>query len=144
MYDPIDEVKYRYRLAINYFNETTSSYNRRDWRGVAANAQLTAENAVKAIIAVFNIPSWSHDPSNELLSLLNKLPEGVKALINELAIIVRTLAPEHGRSTHGEPSRGLTPWEIYDRGDAERALDMAKRAVSIMITVLNALNISVQ
>ena len=52
MYDPIDEVNYRYKLAINYLREANEAFNQGDWRGAVANAQLAVENAAKAVIAV--------------------------------------------------------------------------------------------
>ncbi len=64
-------------------------------------------------------------------------------LVIELASIARRLVPEHGRSTYGEPSMGLTPWDIYTQGDAENALGMAKRAIEIMKTILRTLGINV-
>jgi HEPN domain-containing protein len=142
MFDPIDEVKYRYRLAVNCLREADEAFSRGDWRGTVANAKLSAENAAKAVIAAYRVPSWSHDPSDELRELIDRMPGDLVDLIIELANIAKTLAPEHGRSTYGEPSRGLTPWDIYNKGDAEKALGMANRAVDIMKTILNALGIN--
>jgi len=142
MFDPIDEVKYRYRLAVNYLREADEAFSRGDWRGTVANAQLSAENAARAVIAAYRVPSWSHDPSDELRELIDRMPGDLVDLIIELANIAKTLAPEHGRSTYGEPSRGLTPWDIYNKGDAEKALGMANRAVDIMKTILKALGIN--
>jgi len=120
MFDPIDEVKYRYRLAVNYLREADEAFSIGDWRGTVANAQLSAENAAKAVIAAYRVPSWSHDPSDELRELIDRMLGDLVDLIIELANIAKTLAPEHGRSTYGEPSRGLTPWDIYNKGDAEK------------------------
>ncbi len=143
MFDPMDEVRYRYKLAINYLRDANEAFNRGDWRGTVANAQLSAENAAKAVIAVYRVPSWSHDPSGELQELVDRMPRELTDLVIELASIARRLAPEHGRSTYGEPSMGLTPWDIYTQGDAENALGMAKRAVEIMKTILRTLGINV-
>ena len=49
------------------------------------------------------------------------------------------LAPERGRATYGEPARGLTPWEIYGREDAEEALEHARRALELMMIILRGL-----
>ncbi|MGC9137216.1 MAG: HEPN domain-containing protein, partial [Caldivirga sp.] len=89
------------------------------------------------------IPSWSHDPSDELKEIMSNLPKDFTGLISELMTIVRRLAPEHGRSTYGEPERGLTPWEVYGKDEAENALNMAKRAVEIMKAVLRGLDVNV-
>ena len=143
MFDPMDEVRYRYRLAINYLRDANEAFNRGDWRGTVANAQLSAENAAKAVITVYRVPSWSHDPSGELQELVNRMPRELADLVIELANIAKRLAPEHGRSTYGEPSMGLTPWDIYTQGDAENALGMAKRAIEIMKAILRTLGINV-
>lgn len=143
MIDPLDEVKYRYRLAINYLKEANDAFSRSDWRGTVASAQLSTENAAKAIIAVYKIPSWSHDPSDELESITSNLPGNLIELVKELAIIVKRLAPEHGRSTYGEPEHGLTPWDIYSKHDAEASLSMAKRAVDIMRAILKSLGLEI-
>jgi Uncharacterized conserved protein related to C-terminal domain of eukaryotic chaperone, SACSIN len=139
----MDEVRYRYKLAINYLRDANEAFNRGDWRGTVANAQLSAENAAKAVIAVYRVPSWSHDPSGELQELVDRMPRELADLVIELANIAKRLAPEHGRSTYGEPSMGLTPWDIYTQGDAENALGMAKRAVEIMKAILRTLGINV-
>jgi Uncharacterized conserved protein related to C-terminal domain of eukaryotic chaperone, SACSIN len=139
----MDEVRYRYKLAINYLRDANEAFNRGDWRDTVANAQLSAENAAKAVIAVYRVPSWSHDPSGELQELVDRMPRELADLVIELANIAKRLAPEHGRSTYGEPSMGLTPWDIYTQGDAENALGMAKRAVEIMKTILRTLGINV-
>ena len=143
MFDPMDEVMYRYKLAINYLRDANEAFNRGDWRGTVANAQLSAENAAKAVIAVYRVPSWSHDPSGELQELVDRMPRELADLVIELANIAKRLAPEHGRSTYGEPSMGLTPWDIYTQGDAENALGMAKKAVEIMKAILRTLGINV-
>ncbi|WP_291765919.1 DNA-binding protein [Caldivirga sp. UBA161] len=108
-----------------------------------ANAQLSAENAAKAIIAIYRIPSWSRDPLGELEALISNIPGDLIESVRELAVIVRRLAPEHGRSTYGEPERRLTPWEIYSKHDAENALNMAGRAVEIMKMILKALGLGI-
>ena len=143
MFDPMDEVRYRYKLAINYLRDADEAFNRGDWRGTVANAQLSAENAAKAVIAVYRVPSWSHDPSGELQELVDRMSRELADLVIELANIAKRLAPEHGRSTYGEPSMGLTPWDIYTQGDAENALGMAKRAVEIMKAILRTLGINI-
>ena len=137
--NPMGEVSYRLRLAELYLGDAENAYKDGDYRRVVASSQLSAENAAKAIIAFFRIPSWSHDPSHELRELLGNISENVRQLAVELADIVETLAPEHGRATYGEPSRGLTPWDIYSREDAERALDYARRALRYARRVLDDL-----
>ncbi|ABL78831.1 HEPN domain-containing protein [Thermofilum pendens] len=105
------------------------------------SAQLAVENYAKAVIAYFRVPSWSHDPSGELLSLLGSIPADAQREAAELADIAKTLAPEHGRATYGEPERGLLPWEVYTRSDAERALELARAASRLTALILSKLGI---
>lgn len=137
--DPASEISYRLRLAELYLRDAEDAFKRRDFRAVVASSQLSAENAAKAVIAVFRVPSWSHDPSPELRELRDQVPEAVRALLDELADVTEELAPEHGRSTYGEPTRGLTPWDIYGEGDARRALERARKALVNARAILRAL-----
>jgi HEPN domain-containing protein len=65
VFDPVDEVRYRYKPAVNYLSDAEEDLSRGRWRNAVASAQLAAENAAKAVIAVYRIPSWSHDPSDD-------------------------------------------------------------------------------
>jgi HEPN domain-containing protein len=103
--DPDHEISYRIRLAKNYLRDAEEAFLRGDYRSTVASSQLAAENAAKAIIAVYRIPSWSHDPSNELRELLSNMPMNIRSFVEELAEITESLAPEYGRATYGEPFR---------------------------------------
>lgn len=138
-FDPRNEVRYRVKLAVMYMREAEEAFKRRNYRGTVASSQLCVENAAKAVIALYRIPSWSHDPSHELLEVVQHLKLELRGLAEELAEIVRRLAPEHGRATYGEPARGLTPWDIYGEEDALEALLMARRAWELMETLLREL-----
>lgn len=137
--DPASEVSYRLRLAELYLRDAEGAYERGDYRGAVASSQLSVENAAKAVIALFRVPSWSHDPSHELRELLSDIPDRARRLAAELADMAEALAPEHGRATYGEPARGLTPWDIYGEEDARTALSYARRALKLAREVLREL-----
>ena len=137
--NPKSEVDYRMKLAQLYLGDAEDSHKREDTRGTVASSQLAVENAAKAVIAVYRIPSWSHDPSHELRDIIGQIPQNLRPLAEELADIAELLAPEHGRATYGEPIKGLTPWEIYRREDAETALRHARRAVELAKLILEGL-----
>jgi hypothetical protein len=61
--DPAEEVAYRLALAREHLDRARRRFQVEDWAGVVEAAQLAAENAAKAVIAHFHVPSWSHDPS---------------------------------------------------------------------------------
>lgn len=137
--NPQKEVRYRVELAKRYLREAEEAIKRKDYRNTVASSQLCAENAAKAIITLYRIPSWSRDPSHELLEITPQLKPELRKPAKELAEIARKLAPEHGRAAYGEPTRGLTPWDIYGEEDALEALSMARRAWRIMKTILEEL-----
>lgn len=140
-FTPLSEVRYRAKLAERYLADAEDAFKRGDFRGTVAASQLAAENAAKAVVAVYRVPSWSHDPSHELREAAAQMPASLKPLAEELASMAELLAPEHGRATYGEPTRGLTPWELYTREDAETALQRAKKAVELANTILKKLEI---
>lgn len=134
--DPSEEVVYRLNLAGEHFQAMLKRMKVEDWVGVVQASQLAVENAAKAVTAHFIIPSWSHDPSGELLEVCEKLPEALRGKARELAAIARELAPEHGRTSYGAPEQRLTPGVIYDRKAAERAVRGAERALNLAKQVL--------
>jgi len=140
-FNPLDEVKYRYRLAVEQLGRAGRLFSLVDWVGTVSSSQLAVENFAKAVIAAFEVPTWSHDPSNQLSSLIERLPEGLVEDAQELAVMAREMAPEHGRSSYGEPSAGLTPSDIYGEGHASNALEKAKKAKTIVERVLDRLNV---
>ncbi len=140
-FNPLSEVKYRYRLAIEQLERAEKLFSLKDWVGTVLNSQLAIENFAKAIIATIEVPTWSHDPSNQLNNLLSNFPKELIEEIRELANMTREMAPEHGRSTYGEPDAGLTPMDIYKENHALSALEKAKKAKIIVERVLNKLNI---
>jgi len=139
--NPRGEVLYRIRLAAMYLRDAEEAAKRKDYRGAVASSQLCAENAAKAVVALFRVPSWSHDPSHELLEVAQHLEPELRERAGELADIARRLAPEHGRATYGEPTRGLTPWDIYSEEDASEALSMARRALRLSREILERLGV---
>lgn len=140
-FNPFSEVKYRYRLAVEHLERAERLFSLKDWVGAVSASQMAVECFAKAVIAVFEVPTWSHDPSNQLNSLAERFPGDVKDDLKELAGLARELAPEHGRSTYGEPGAGLVPSDIYGEDHASNALEKGRKAGKITEKALNRLNI---
>ncbi|MCS7113759.1 MAG: HEPN domain-containing protein, partial [Candidatus Bathyarchaeota archaeon] len=132
---------YRLKLVNRYLEEAEEAYRRRDFRMTVAASQLCVENATKAVIAIYRIPSWSYDPSPELREVARQLPEDIRDLAYMLADAAYRLASEHGRATYGEPLRGLTPWDIYGETDASEALNTARNAYNYMDTIFKRMKV---
>ncbi|RLF24999.1 MAG: DNA-binding protein [Thermoprotei archaeon] len=141
--DPLDELLYRYRLATQHLSRSERLYSLGDWAGAVQFAQLAIENFAKALIALYEIPTWSHDPSSQLLRLMERFPEELRSMVSEIAEAAREVASEHGRSTYGEPSMRLTPAEIYTKQDAQRILNLARRIHRIIRMVFEQLNVHI-
>jgi len=135
-FNPEGEVKYRFQLALEYLEDAERSMRSGDYRGCVQYSQLSAENAAKAVIATRRVPSWGHDPSEELRQAVSDMGSDFKGRAERLAAIAALLAPEHGRVTYGDPTRMLTPRMLYDVGAAERCLSLAKEAAGIMRELL--------
>jgi HEPN domain-containing protein len=129
--DPSSEVNYGFKLCLKYLEKAEKFLRTGDYKESAEASQLSAENAAKAVIALRRLPSWSHDPSGELLEVAEELPAEEKALARELAEIAHELASKHGIATYGKPVEGLTPWDIYDEGRASEMLEKARRAAEL-------------
>ncbi|MEM2126741.1 MAG: HEPN domain-containing protein [Candidatus Bathyarchaeia archaeon] len=69
------EAAYRIRLSESHLADAEEVYRRKDHSGTVASSQLCVENSAKAVIAFFRILSWSHDLSQELWELLDRIPE---------------------------------------------------------------------
>jgi len=141
IFNPLSEAKYRYRLAVEYLERAERLFSVEDWVGTVLSSQIAVENFAKTLIAIFEVPTWSHDPSNQLSSLIESFPSSMADDLKELAKMARELAPEHGRSTYGEPSAGLTPSDIYTEKHALNALEKGKKSREIAEKILNQLSI---
>lgn len=142
--NPLSEVRYRYRLASEHLSRAERMFEAGDWVGTVLSSQLAVENFAKAVVAAFEVPTWSHDPSGQLEGVASRAPPHLASRMAELARMARELAPEHGRATYGEPSRGLTPGDIYKRKHAEEALEMARRAKGLAEEILAELGVSLE
>lgn len=139
--NPLAEARYRRRLAVEHLGRAERLLSLRDWVGAVSSSQLAIENFAKSLIALFEVPTWSHDPSNQLNSLTSKMPREVASDAKQLVSLVLKMAPEHGRSSYGEPNAGLVPSDIYREEHATEALRNAKKAQAIAEKLLNLLNV---
>ncbi|MGB9775573.1 MAG: HEPN domain-containing protein [Anaerolineae bacterium] len=100
-----------------------------DWVTVVLYAQLATEKAAKAVIACFESPEWTHDPSSQMRRLVERgvVPEAFLGMASD----VRKAAPWHGRSTYGGllGGRWQSPSGICTEEVAWMLLEGARRSV---------------
>ena len=126
-----EEAEYRLELAKGFLERARRSLERGDLSECVSNSQLSVENAAKAVISCIRIPSWTHDPSEELrqiaeLQEVRQMGREVQEELDRVAEAAHRLAPEHGRSSYGDRARRIPPWQLYSREDASEALRAAE------------------
>ena len=126
-----DEIQYRLELAEGFLNEARQDTELRRFRSCVDNAQLSIENSVKAVLAVFGPVDKTHDPWLELRDLLKKesvIPSSLREAANELAKLAAKFgSKEHFLTDYGDESQFLSPWKLFDEEDAQEARETAER-----------------
>ncbi|MEW6685705.1 MAG: HEPN domain-containing protein [Candidatus Edwardsbacteria bacterium] len=134
--DNKEESYYRFNLARKYLEEAERDFENKEIVDTVRKVQLAVENGMKAVISCFSLPSWSHDPSDELEKVLEENKKEIEKLKGNFLSrlrrgeeLARELAPEHGRITYGEPLKRITPWELYDTSYAQEILQKSKEVI---------------
>ncbi|MGQ9656007.1 MAG: HEPN domain-containing protein [Thermodesulfobacteriota bacterium] len=128
-----DELEFRLALAAGFLQEAEQDIGLQRWRSCVDNAQLAAENAGEAVLALFGIPPKTHEPAKEMAALLRKseLPADVQGMVGEMLPDLLTLGrAEHLMTDYGDETTYTLPWEIFTGESAREALEKARRALS--------------
>ena len=132
--DSASDADYRLRLGRGFLAEAEEDLRPSRWRSCVDNSQLAVENAAKSVIARFGPVPRSHDMSAVLSELLRHgtVPPELREGVERLQELSRQLGfEEHVRSDYGDEARGITPWELFQEADAQRAIAIARRAVDL-------------
>jgi len=130
---------YRLELARGFLREAEQDLALRRWRSAVKNAQLSVENAAKAVISQSCPAPKSHQVAQELRSLLQEAdaPRERADLLTELAECAEILGADvHIRTDYGDEVERVTPWALFSREDAEEAIGYAGRALSLATVIL--------
>ncbi len=131
--NPKRDTEFRLKLAAGFLREAEEDMRLSRWRSCVDNAQMAAENAAKAVVAVRGPVPKVHQLHRALTRLSkNARPSGLTTEIATPSEITEKLGfEEHIRTDYGDESQYRTPWEIFDRESAEEALGLARRAQEI-------------
>jgi len=133
----LSEVEVRLRDAESSLRSAENNFMLRDWKVTVQNAQLCIELSAKAVIAYFEEPWWTHDPSEQLLSVIEARKEELEALrdvlqrLYALAEDAEMAAPWHAWSTYGrraEDGSWVPAVELCSEGTAKDILERARRS----------------
>lgn len=134
------QVDYRLRLAQGFLDEARQDIDLSRWRSAMDNAQLSVENAAKAALSLLGPVGRTHFPASLLRNSIadkswndERLP-----LIERLAELTELLGFDvHMQTDYGDEVEGLTPWELFDKEDALKAVAIAQEAVQLASVIGN-------
>ena len=107
-------------------------FDHESWADVLCKSQEIVELALKGLLRAHGIePPRIHDVSEVLLAERRRLPEALQDEIDDLASISRDLRRDRELAFYG--AEDLTPSGFYNRTDAERARDGARRTVAAVL-----------
>lgn len=134
--DPISEYEYRLKLANEHLKTAERCFEDGLYYVAVHYAQLSIENAAKALIALYKPVPWRHDVGDTLMELANEREElqRYKDKILKIAQIADEVAILHGISTYGDVRSLKTPSELYSKDDA---LELIKKARQVLNEVIN-------
>lgn len=124
--------------AADALNRAEKIFGIEEYVSVTQNAQLCIEPCGRAIIAYFEEPDWTHDPSRQLLKalkrnereLLTDWGQDMLEDLKRLADDIRTAAPWHVWSTYGKdtPEGWKSATELCTKDAAEDLLARARHS----------------
>lgn len=137
-------VGYRLRLADGFLSEARQDVDLSRWRSAMDNAQLTIENAAKAVLSILGPVGRTHFPAAALRQSIDEKRWDTELLpqVQRLTELAELFGFDvHMQTDYGDEAGGLTPWELFDEEDARRAIGVAVEAFSLALAIAQAMNI---
>ena len=107
-------------------------FDHESWADVVRESQEVVELALKGLLRANGVePPRIHDVSGILLAERQRLPAEIQGELDDLASISRELRRDRELAFYG--AEDLTPSGFYNRKDAERARDGARRTVGAVL-----------
>lgn len=134
-----DEVNFRVALAEGFLTEAEQDIELERWRSCVDNSQLAIENAGKAVLALFQVPSKTHEPAQQIALILKeqKLPENIHRVVQEMLPDLLTFGKrEHFLTDYGDETTYTLPWDLFNRDSAESAVEVASRSLKMAKNVV--------
>jgi HEPN domain-containing protein len=136
------DAQYRLKVAQGFLEESREDMGLKRWRSAVDNAQLAAENAAKAVLALVVPLGKTHNPAPPLRKAVREslFPEEYGVLVEQLATFSETLGFDiHVQTDYGDEMEGLTPWEIFGEEDAQQAITIADETVKLAMKIIRGL-----
>jgi HEPN domain-containing protein len=137
-----ENANFRLRLAQGFLNEGLEDLALKRWRSAVDNGQLAVENAVKAVLGLVGPVGKTHHPALPLRQALNDelYPARFETQLRRLIELSEKLGFEvHVQTDYGDELEGQTPWDIFDKDDAQSAVEIANEAVELAQNLIGEL-----
>lgn len=129
-----EQISYRLKLMRGFLDEARQDVALRRWRSAVDNAQLSVENAAKAVLAILGPVGRTHNPAALLRQALDQgtFADEKSERVRQLAEQAELLGPViHIQTDYGDEPAGRSPWELFGEGDARQALAIAEQAAQL-------------
>jgi HEPN domain-containing protein len=136
------DAEYRLRVAQGFLDESRQDVASNRWRSAVDNAQLSVENAAKAVLALVAPVGRTHNPAPLLRQALNDglFSAAFQGAVLRLAECAEVLGFDiHVQTDYGDELQGLTPWELFNEQEAHEALAIAEEAVDLAQTTVRGI-----
>ena len=106
------------------------AYNQRNYPYCIRQAQESVELTLKGALKLVGVeyPKF-RDVSEALLANVHLFPEWFRKRVDEMAKVSKELARKRAPAMYGEEARGLPPEKVFDRDDAKKAINDAKKVL---------------
>lgn len=119
-------------------NTAELAFGQKSWAFTVRQSQECVELSLKGALNLIGIdpPKW-HDVGLILRREGHRFPATFRQVVDELALISRTLRRERELSMYGDEELGLTPDEVFSTFDAQQALEGARRVFAACADILS-------
>lgn len=129
-----NDAAYRLRLAKGFRQEAEQDLKLQRWRSCVDNAQLSVENAGKAIIALFEPVERTHNPAIKLRQLVqaNRVASALRDELNAALSVFDQLGfEEHFMTDYGDEENYRDPWSLFTEEDAQKAVAIMQQCLTV-------------
>lgn len=133
-----DEIARSYvKQAEERLHHSKEALERGSYPYVVRQCQEAVELLLKAALRYVGVepPRW-HDVGPVLKEEACRFPEWFRKEVNSLARYSRKLRREREPSMYGDEESSVPPDMLYDKEDAEEALEMAKHVYEVVLRLL--------
>jgi HEPN domain-containing protein len=110
------------------------------WAATVREAQECVELFLKGALRLVAVePARTHDVATVLRREADRFPEWFRSSIDRLATISTDLAGDRGPAFYGDEDEELGPQELFDEGDARRAVQDADTVAHLCERLLSGL-----